>query len=75
MATRELQEIHPGGVPDKKTLLTRLETLEREHRSLFATYKKLKEEAATAYSLKKAIEADYRRAMGEQVKTKDWRNL
>lgn len=75
MATRELRELHPGGAPNKKTLLTHLETLERDHRSLFATYKKLKEDAATAYSLKKAIEADYHRAMGEQVKTNDWRNL
>jgi hypothetical protein len=76
-ARRELAETWPDGIPEKKILHARAEALEDERHSLFATYKRLKEEAGTAYSLKMAIEADYRRAIGEhdREKNNERRNL
>lgn len=70
MARRKLDEQFPEKYPDEKVLRTRLASLEEEKASLFSFYKKLKDDAANIYSIKKAIEADYRKALGETVPEK-----
>lgn len=70
MARRELDEQFPEKYTDEKVLRTRLASLEKEKASLFSSYKKLKDDAANIYSIKKAIEADYRKALGETVQEK-----
>lgn len=75
MARRELNEKYPDALPDKKELKARLKVLAEERTVLMARYKKLKAEANTAYSFKKAIEADYKKAMNEPGKKTERREL
>ena len=65
MARRALKEKYPDRLPDPNTLRARLKELEDKHKPLFAEYKRLKETANLAYTIKKAIEADYKRVLGE----------
>ena len=65
MARRKLKEAYPdGGVPMKE-LQERKSALTSEHAKLMAEYKSLKADAGKAYSIKKAVEADYKKAIGE----------
>ena len=75
MARRELKKMYPDALPDRKELKERLKVLDGEHAGLLDRYKKLKAEANTAYSFKKAIEADYKKAMNEPEKNRERREL
>ncbi len=70
MARRKLDEQFQESYPNEKELRSRLAGLEIEHSSLFSSYKKLKEDAKNVYTVKKAIESDYRKILGEPVPEK-----
>lgn len=64
MARRELLNKYQNTpVPKPDVLKARRAELKEQHVPLLATYKKLKEEANMAYSIKKAIEADYKKLL------------
>lgn len=65
-ARRELGELYPNGIPDETELRKRLASLREKRQPLYSAYKKLKEEAGAAYAIKKAIQADYEKAMRER---------
>lgn len=75
MARRKLDEMYPEGYPKAKDLKARLEALDGRHQILLSTYKKNKEEANSIYALKSAIEADYRKAIGEPEKKHERKSL
>ena len=75
MARRQLDELYPGGHPKAKDLKARLQILDGRHQVFYTTYKRLKDEAGNIYALKSAIEADYRKAIGEPEKKHERKSL
>ena len=65
MVRRKLKEAYPDGKVPINELKERKQSLTKEHAELMKEYKRLKEEAGKAYSIKKAIDADYRKAIGQ----------
>ncbi len=64
MARRILNETCPDGSVPVKKLKEEKDSLTEEHAELMKEYKSLKAEAGKAYSIKKAVEADYQKAIG-----------
>ena len=74
MARRELLNKYQNTpVPKPNVLKARRDELKEQHMPLLTTYKKLKEEANMAYSIKKAIEADYKKAIEDITLTKKYK--
>ena len=65
MARRILKETCPDGKVPVKKLTEQKYYLTEEHAELMKEYKSLKAEAGKAYSIKKAVEADYQKALGQ----------
>ena len=65
MARRILKETYPDGKVPVKKLTEQKYFLTEEHAELMKEYKNLKAEAGKAYSIKKAVEADYQKALGQ----------
>lgn len=69
-ARRILQEKYPdGGAVPVNRLTTQLAELQSEHDVLFSKYSEMKSETDKIYSIKKAVEADYQKAVGVNVRT------
>jgi hypothetical protein len=63
MARRIISEKYPDHKVPVKQLQLRLEELEANYSSLFSKYKAMKDDASKAYSLRKAIESDYKKIL------------
>ena len=66
MSRRILKEKYPNGKVPYNTLKSRLEQLENDYSSLFSEYKQVKADASKAYSLRMAIDSDYKQVLKEQ---------
>ena len=70
MARRIISEHYPDKQVPVAKLKIRLEELNTDYSALYVEYKRLKAEASKAYSLQKAINADYKKIIGKSIPTK-----
>ncbi|MGN0402453.1 MAG: MobQ family relaxase [Acetatifactor sp.] len=67
MARRKMSELFDDNSVSEKALRSRLAELEKKHGTLFRQYHEMGTKTNHVYSIKKAIEADYKKAVGEPV--------
>lgn len=74
-ARRIIKEHYPDMIIPIKKLRTRLDELSILHTEKYDEYKKLKADANKAYALKKAIDSDYKKAIGIELTTRKRKDI
>ena len=75
MTTRQLKEIYGGKLPTANQIKENLPELLKRHDELSKEYSALKSKTKQTYKLKRAIEDDYKKAIGFDIPKKDKREV